>query len=84
MLFYYYDFSRSLHEYKGRELQELVQMSGGIRGEYNRHPGNTTENSGVAAEAAELKGGWVALVASLQLLFVLSYSGLSLLSLQSL
>ena len=33
-----------------------------INGEYNRHTGNTTENSGVAAEAAELRG-WVVLVA---------------------
>ena len=35
-------------------LQELVQVSRGINGDYNRHTGNTTENSGVAAEAAEL------------------------------
>ena len=34
----------------------------GIIGEYNRHTGNTTENSGVAAEAAELRD-WMVLVA---------------------
>ena len=37
----------------------------GISSEYNKHSGNTTENSGVAAEAAEIKDGRVALVASL-------------------
>ena len=35
-------------------LQELVIKSGEIRVEYNKHPGNTTEFSRVAAEAAEL------------------------------
>ena len=54
IVIYYYDNSWDLHEYKGRELQELVTMSYEIRGEYNKHPGNTTEFSGVAAEAAEL------------------------------
>ena len=34
--------------------------------EYNKHSGNTTEISGVGAEAAELKGVWVVLVASLE------------------
>ena len=44
------DNSWDLHEYKGRELQELVTMSCEIRGENNKHPGNTTEFSGLAAE----------------------------------
>ena len=35
----------------------LLQVSRGINGDYNRHAGNTTENSGVADEAVEL-GAW--------------------------
>ena len=50
IVIYCYDFSWNLHEYKGRELQELVTMSCEIRGENNKHPGNTTEFSGLAAE----------------------------------
>ena len=77
--------SWALHEYKGRELQELVTISCMVRGEHNKHPGNTTELSGIAAEAAELSG-WMdgACCFPYCSLFVLSYSGLSLLSLQSL
>ena len=54
IVIYCYAISWNLHEYKGRELQEFVTMSCEIRGEYNKHPGNTTEFSGVAAVAAEL------------------------------
>ena len=52
------------------------------RDEYNRHPGNTNEFSGAAAEAAELSG-WMggASCFSCCSLFVLSYSGLGLLTL---
>ena len=56
-----------------------------VRSEYNRHPGNTTGFSWVAAEAFELSrwtdGDCCFFYISL---FVLSYSGLGLLSLQSL
>ena len=54
IVIYCNDNSCHLHEYKGRGLQELVTMSCKIRGEYNKHPGNDNEFSGVAAEAAEL------------------------------
>ena len=69
-----------------KRWQESVTVSCGFSTEYNKHTGNTTEISRVAAEAVELSIGMErgSSLFLLQFLFVLSYSGLSLLSLQSL
>ena len=66
---------------QGRELQELVTVYCEIKGEYNKHPGNTTELSGVAAHLLSSKGGWVALVASLTVpIYAFLFRALSTLS----
>ena len=46
----------SLLMFQEKELQELDTISCEIYDEYNKHSGNTTKSSGVAAEAAELQG----------------------------
>ena len=65
---------------QGRELQELVTIYCEIKGEYNKHPGNTTELSGVAAHLLSSKGGWVALVASLTPVYAFLFRAQSTLS----